>query len=666
MSRALLITGATGKQGSSVINALIAKNADFLLLAATRNKESPSAKKLASKSSNIKLIEGDLDSIPALFSAAKQAAGTVPLWGVYSVQLSMGKGVTLEGEVRQGKGLIDESIKAGIKHFVYSSVDRGGDEKSWKDATVVPHFKTKHEIEHYLRDSTANGKSPMNWTILRPTAFMENLEPGFATKVFLTMIRDTLKNKPLQWTATEDIGFFAAEAFTDPQAWGKQAISLAGDEITFAQLSEAFEHATGGPAGTTFGLLGKALKYGVAELGIMVNWFRDEGYGADLAKVRQLNPGAKTMEQPLTSSSHHSWEPRLNSQSKMTTPLGTDTEDAVSSSSDEEVEILNPEILSTSSFPQFVRERIAMSKPFATNHESRSAAKRFYRVHIPCTYVHMTCTYYGILYFNPEFDIIHIFEWWYFPELAHRIWKLDPLHVGIVNLAQQADQDYWDRRNNESWYTNTRHVGYTDPKYRDPDKLKVAIKRLKRVVFAFRGVCNPGIRRCGDTRQGQDRKGPAWYPIPSMPVKTHVPVFGAMEQDPRAVGDFLDGVNPKHMVKLRGVVDDWFKRLKRWGVDNDPEVFYQIMMSYSECDPVIIDREDAIAFVEDEMEEKEFNLDRSFKGCGKAAMAVEKILRQDVTPAFGFWPLLMEVIPVLEDTNNAEEQTLDFCSALQK
>ncbi|KAM0193366.1 hypothetical protein ACHAPI_007678 [Fusarium lateritium] len=298
MSRAILITGATGKQGSAVINALLAKDSsDFVLLAVTRNKDSPSAKNLAAKSSNIKLIEGHLDSVPALFKAAKQAAGTVPLWGVYSVQLSMGKGVTLEGEVRQGKGLVDESIKAGVKHFVYSSVDRGGDEKSWNDATVVPHFKTKHEIEHYLRNSTANGRSDMNWTILRPTAFMENLEPGFATKVFLTMIRDTLKNKPLQWTATEDIGFFAAEAFLNPQAWGKQAISLAGDELTFAQLSEAFEHATGGPAGTTFGLLGKALKHGVAELGIMVNWFKDEGYGADLNKVRELNPGAKTMEQ---------------------------------------------------------------------------------------------------------------------------------------------------------------------------------------------------------------------------------------------------------------------------------------------------------------------------------------------------------------------------------
>ncbi|KAI1060913.1 hypothetical protein LB507_010153 [Fusarium sp. FIESC RH6] len=298
MSRALLITGATGKQGSAVINALLAKDSsDFVLLAATRNKESPSAKKLAAKSSNIKLIEGDLDSIPALFQAAKQAAGSVPIWGVYSVQLSMGKGVTLEGEVRQGKGLVDESIKAGVKHFVYSSVDRGGDEKSWSDATVVPHFKTKFEIEHHLRDSTANGKSSMNWTILRPTAFMENLEPIFATKIFLTMIRDTLKDKPLQWVATEDIGFFAAEAFNNPEAWSKKAISITGDELTFAQLSEAFEHATGGPAGTTFGILGKALKVGVKELGIMVNWFRDEGYGADLANVRKLNPGTKTMEE---------------------------------------------------------------------------------------------------------------------------------------------------------------------------------------------------------------------------------------------------------------------------------------------------------------------------------------------------------------------------------
>ncbi|KAF4975788.1 hypothetical protein FZEAL_7469 [Fusarium zealandicum] len=307
MTRALLITGATGKQGSAVIHALASKQpSDFLLLAVTRNKDSPAAKRLAAKSSNIKLVEGDLDSIPALFQTAKQVAGDIPIWGVYSVQLSMGKGITLEGEVKQGKGLIDEAINTGVHHFVYSSVDRGGHDKSWEDPTVVPHFKTKYEIEHHLRNSTSDGKSTMGWTILRPTAFMENLEPGFATKVFLTMIRDTLKEKPLQWVATEDIGFFAAEAFVGPTEWNQKAISLTGDEITFSQLNQAFERTTGSPAGTTFGVLGKALKYGVAELGIMVDWFRDEGYGADLATVQKHHPGVKTIEEWLEKSAFKS------------------------------------------------------------------------------------------------------------------------------------------------------------------------------------------------------------------------------------------------------------------------------------------------------------------------------------------------------------------------
>ncbi|KAI9150498.1 NmrA-like family domain-containing protein [Paramyrothecium foliicola] len=297
MSRALLITGATGNQGGAVIDALIAKQpSDFLLLAVTRNAQSASAKRLAAKSPQIKLVEGDLDAVPALFRSAKEAAATVPLWGVYSVQVSMGKGVTLDGEVRQGKAMVDESIKAGVQHFVYSSVERGGEEQSWDNPTPVPHFKTKHEIEHHLRDSTAGGKNTMGWTILRPVIFMDNLTPGFPGKVFLTMLRDTIKDKPLQWIATQDIGFFAAEAFHNPSAWHKRAIGLAGDELTFSQLSQTFRTVTGQPVGTTYSLLGKALKHGVSEMGVMVEWFKNEGYGANVAEIRKLHPRVTTME----------------------------------------------------------------------------------------------------------------------------------------------------------------------------------------------------------------------------------------------------------------------------------------------------------------------------------------------------------------------------------
>ncbi|KAF4500736.1 hypothetical protein FAGAP_3018 [Fusarium agapanthi] len=259
----------------------------------------------------------------------------------------------------------------------------------------------------------------------------------------------------------------------------------------------------------------------------------------------------------------------------MTTPLRTGIEDALSSSSEDEVQILNPAMLITSSFPQFnkfppelrqkiwiqsltherilkiysaedrveVRERVAMSKLFITNRESRAAAKKFYRVHIPCTYVHMTSTYDGILYFNPELDIIHIFEWAFFPELAHHIWSLDPLHVGIVNLAQQT-------------YGSCCKYDYLSSSFRtncDLNKVKAAIQRLRRFIFVCHGVYES--ETC-QYREARRRPGRDCVSSPFVPVKPHIPAFQTMKQDPRAVGDFLDGVDRGEMVRLHGVVDD--------------------------------------------------------------------------------------------------------------
>jgi uncharacterized protein YbjT (DUF2867 family) len=85
-SRAILITGATGKQGGSTINALLKANAPFEILALTRNAQSASAQRLLQKSSKIKLITGDFNAIDDIFRQAK-AATNAPIWGVFSVQV---------------------------------------------------------------------------------------------------------------------------------------------------------------------------------------------------------------------------------------------------------------------------------------------------------------------------------------------------------------------------------------------------------------------------------------------------------------------------------------------------------------------------------------------------------------------------------------------------
>jgi uncharacterized protein YbjT (DUF2867 family) len=307
-SKPILITGATGKQGGAVLHQLATHTSspNFTLLAVTRNASSPAAKKLAGKYGGTVIpVQGDLNDIPALFQSAHAAlhAANHPekIWGVYSVQVSMGTGVTFDGEVKQGCQLIDQSVKEGVKHFVYSSVERGGNDKSWNNETPIPHFQTKHRIEQHLVDKAGKNGEKMGWTILRPVAFMDNLAPGFQTKVFLSALRGSLGDdrKPLQWVSVEDIGRFAANAFREPQKYNARAIGLAGDELTISELSDRFERVTGSPAPITYGVLGGALKWAVKEMGIMIQWFADEGYGVDIKALRKEEPELSDFERWL-------------------------------------------------------------------------------------------------------------------------------------------------------------------------------------------------------------------------------------------------------------------------------------------------------------------------------------------------------------------------------
>ncbi|PVH92856.1 NAD(P)-binding protein [Periconia macrospinosa] len=293
-TKSILIIGSTGKQGGSVLKQLAThpSSPQFNLLAVTRNASSASAKKIVERYSNVILVQGDLNDIPTLFKSAQEAleAAGKPkdIWGVYSVQASIGPGVTYDGEIQQGTAMIDESIKHGVKHFVYSSVDRGGNEKSFDNETPIPHFQTKYHIEKHLLEKAGKRGETMGWTILRPVAFMDNLEPGVPTKVFLAALRDTLgPNKPMQWISIDDIGLFAAKSFRDPESWNGRAEGLAGDELTWEEMNACFERATGYPVPATYGFFGSALKWAVAEVNVMINWFASDGYAVDVARLRQ-------------------------------------------------------------------------------------------------------------------------------------------------------------------------------------------------------------------------------------------------------------------------------------------------------------------------------------------------------------------------------------------
>lgn len=284
MSKPILITGATGKQGGFVLRALLAhpkySPTTYPIYAVTRNPSSPGSARLSALSPSISLIAGDLNDTPAIFSSLPAKP-----WGVFSVQLP---GKT---EVPQGKALVDAAFQSGVSHFVYTSVDRdGGDEP-----TNVPHFMTKHEIERHLIQKSEESNGKMSYTILRPVFFLDNLEWGFLGKLIATAWRNALGPRKLQVIATTDIGVIGANAFleNDSPVYKNKGISLAGDELTFEEANKIFLEKTGKEIPVTYGFLANFVLWAVKDLGLMFKFFVEKGYGADIATVRRLNKGLK-------------------------------------------------------------------------------------------------------------------------------------------------------------------------------------------------------------------------------------------------------------------------------------------------------------------------------------------------------------------------------------
>ncbi|QRD86796.1 hypothetical protein F9C07_2089300 [Aspergillus flavus] len=251
MSRTLLITGATGKQGGSVINNLLIQDADFEILAVTRDAQSNGTQKLLKKSSKIKLVEGNLDHPEDIFRQAQKVTRQ-PIWGVFSE----------DSKEIQGKALVDAALNNNVKFFVYTSVDRGD----------------------------------MQWVILRPVAFLNNFTPDFFGSVFTTSWKIVLRGKPLQLISVTDIGFFGAQAFLHPDEYKYRALSLTGDELSYDEMARIFKRVTGKDVPLTYGFLARLLMWAFKELGVMFRWFHDSGYKADVRALRKLHPGLKNFE----------------------------------------------------------------------------------------------------------------------------------------------------------------------------------------------------------------------------------------------------------------------------------------------------------------------------------------------------------------------------------
>lgn len=225
----ILIVGSTGYVGGEVCRLLLAQGHSVRAL--VRATSDP-AKVAELRDLGAFVVEGDLhdadslaaacSGIDAVVSTATAAAPGRPADGV----------VVTDGDGQ--RSLIDAAQAAGVEHFVFVSFSGNLD-------VPTPFHQSKRETEQHLQQTS------MNWTILRPSAFMEVwLSPhsGFDVPNGQVTVFGS-GGAPISYVSFLDVARYCVEALVNPAA-DRRVIELGGpDAMTPLQVVRLAEEVTG-------------------------------------------------------------------------------------------------------------------------------------------------------------------------------------------------------------------------------------------------------------------------------------------------------------------------------------------------------------------------------------------------------------------------------------
>lgn len=304
----VLVTGATGLQGGAVTRRCLGLG--FTVVGLTRTPDSPQSIELSRL--GVLMVKGDMDDPLALDRALAVASGAAhgnhptpgALYGVFGVQNYWLPTPSVEREVQQGRNLIDAAKRAGVRHFVYSSIGGCTQEAGpfrRRGGTGIPQFESKRRIEEHLKEAG------LRYTILRPAFLIDNfwhpVSPWAHPETHVVMPAHPNSVQQMVWS--DDIGALCAKAFqqadpddrTDP--WLERELEVAGDQLTGPQIAAVFSIVTGRHMMYKRGPPTTLLRCFSREAYMQTKFIDHVGFSANVGECRKLLPSMHTLEGAL-------------------------------------------------------------------------------------------------------------------------------------------------------------------------------------------------------------------------------------------------------------------------------------------------------------------------------------------------------------------------------
>ncbi|KAM6516776.1 hypothetical protein FALCPG4_014949 [Fusarium falciforme] len=236
----IAVVGGTGAQGMPVVEALAASGR-YRVRVLTRNLESSRAKQLAALP-NVTLVQGAQDNMADMHKIFKGAYGA---W-VNTDGFTLGE----KDELFYGFRAYEIARSEGLQHYVWANIEYVMSPGKFDEKYYCGHMVSKGRVGKFI---LAMGQDVMKSTIFTTAPYMDMLHGGMFVPNeqpdgSLLWANPSPTDTKIPMIALCDVGIYNLWIFDNPAESAGLDVSVATDNVSFAEIARIFTEVTGTPA----------------------------------------------------------------------------------------------------------------------------------------------------------------------------------------------------------------------------------------------------------------------------------------------------------------------------------------------------------------------------------------------------------------------------------
>src|SRR5581483_7395683 len=239
----IFVVGGTGAQGLPIIRGMVADKKHSVRFL-TRDPNSRRAKDLLTLD-NVSLIEGSFADEAVLRQAFRGCDGAF----INIDGFNTGEKTEMYWAIRSYEIAIEE----GVKFFVYGNLDYGLKKSGYDSKFRTGHYDGKGRVGEWILFQNQANSHRMGAAVFTSGPYIEmTISPGTpmtpAVEDGVLTWRVPLGDGAVPHVSLEDCGYYGRWLFDHPERANGMDLEVAIDDVSYANLAEAFETVTGHPA----------------------------------------------------------------------------------------------------------------------------------------------------------------------------------------------------------------------------------------------------------------------------------------------------------------------------------------------------------------------------------------------------------------------------------